>query len=483
MPASGHVQSARRIVFFFFFVAALATAVFVGAARPGSAAPATTTQTVVDVEVDNPDGLLSQEDTESLLTQTPKLSFPQETTHVLYLAANTYNEKNFNEGIENYLKEHHPEALTSRKDKFAYGYLIVTVGAQDRKMGVFCGDDVCSALDLTKDRRLGEVIHHMEEPLGRKNWSAGLYRGAEAATDLEGVTAPKDNSGPHFAGMAAGWAVGVAAIGGIFAVIFRRARRVSGKKLRSQWLDARRRYGEIAPHLDEINVQAHSLSSPLANDTLRAEWKDIREQFLAVHQHIDELDTAGIGADSSDRELRSHRSTIEELHTAVTRMSNAQENIDHLWKMEHGSTVVRREAIEDLRSDLVDAGDTASAKELKECAKDLTERSKELEGDLESADFMEKYAALLRDAKEFNDRVRKELHRQQETKQQEHEYPSIGDRSWRVGTGYYGYVPFATLYQWHQNDAASYSASSSSSSTVNTTFSSGFSGGGGSGSF
>lgn len=453
-------------------------------------------QARVAVEIENPEGLLSPEDEADLRARTPKLPFPEEVTRVLYLALTSAHDDNFNNGVVAFLKAQHPDALSADQKKFAYGYLIMAVGSEDRQLGVYCGDDVCSALKLTQDGRLPAVNGEMREPMARKNWSAGLYRGAEAAADLEGVggasSGASDGSsggGGSVFGVLAGALGGTALIGGLFAALAARSRRRSGEQLRQQWLDARRAYGEIAPDLEEIDVRAHSLTSPLANDELRAEWDSIREEFLAVHRHIDALDGAGLTPESSPRAVRAHRKEITQLHEAVTRMSTARANIERLSSMERGSRAARREELRTLREQILDAGDTSSARAITERAEALAERSRALEEELEAPDFMDQFAALLRDATELNERVRKELERRDHVEAEEARRPGLGDRDWRVGTGYSGYVPFALMYQSHAdavsaaNAASNGSGSSGSSTPVNTTFSSGFSGGGGSSRF
>ncbi|MBC3185089.1 hypothetical protein H7347_00580 [Corynebacterium sp. zg-331] len=43
-------------------------------------------------------------------------------------------------------------------------------------------------------------------------------------------------------------------------------------------------YGEIAQRLEEIDIRANSLSSPLADAHLRDQWASVRDRFLALNE-------------------------------------------------------------------------------------------------------------------------------------------------------------------------------------------------------
>lgn len=475
------------------FLALPAAAALLGAPLlPGLAASPTATaapavfaqETPVDttsVEVLNPDGELSDTETQTLRGNTAELDFPAEVTRVTHLILGD-NDANLNDTVVEFGEQQHPELLNPAQDRYAPGQLIIAVGLDPRQMGVYCGDDVCEALGIyeagTTDEdmaRLDGILDEMEGPLSQGNWVEGMLAGAQAAADPTVRRESGDGVSGSTAAVIAASVVVLSGGAGAFGVAHHRRKTV--QRARERHREVSENYGRVARDLDAIDVRAHSLSSPLADDALRGQWREVKEKFLGLHTQMDSL--TGLTADAPDKEFRRKAGEIEQAHETVTQMAAAEDNIEELARMEHGDHEVRRRELTTLHEDILaaevraDAEDAALGRRLRE----LDDRVLALRDQLDDPAFMDRYADLLVDNRVLNEAVQEKMYADLE-KSTEHAVPRLHDRDWRPGYGYQHYVPFAVVNSWHQADS---SAAQAAASSANTSYSSpGFAGGGGS---
>ncbi|MGP6175247.1 DUF5129 domain-containing protein [Corynebacterium sp. A21] len=444
-------------------------------------APATT---AVAVAIHNPDGELTEADIDFLTESTAGVELPASVTTVDYLILSE-NDENFNDTVLEYAKATTPELLndTSLPDedmKWAPGHLILAVGLDPHAMGVYCGDDVCNELGIYDQSRLDGILDQMREPLRQGNWAAGMLAGTQAAADPTVIREDNSLSGGAVAGIVGGVAV---AGGAVAAAGVGYSQKKKGEKARERFDYVSANYGRVAQELQSIDIRAHSLSSPLANDALRTQWEDVKGRFLGLHEQMDQL--SGLDSSSKDSDFRKKAKEIETAHETVTQMATAEENVERLAKMEHGDEDTRRRELTQLHEDTLEAEVTAKDSDgaLAQRLRELDGRVLALRGELAATDFMDRYADLLADARVLNEAVQQEMYADLE-QTTTHQAPTIYQSGWQPGIGYHNYVPFLLFSTWHQADySAAQSAASSSSPSANTSFSSGFSGGGGSGSF
>lgn len=439
--------------------------------------------TQVNVEVYNPDGELSQQDIDFLNDATAEVDLPETVQTVDYMML-AENDDNFNDSVLEWAQDNAPELLNDpslpvEDMKWAPGHLIVAVGLDPSRMGVYAGDDVANALDFYGEGRQEGMTDAMREPLRQENWSAGMLAGTEAAADTSVVAEPTETPW-GLIGAGVGTAGVIAAGAGIWGASHSRKKKAQTARERFDHVSAN--YGRLAQELDAIDIRAHSLSSPLANDALRAQWEDVKTRFLGLHDQMDALD--GLRSSSEDSEFRAKATEIETAHETVTQLETAEENIERLARMEHGDAETRRRELTRLHEDALEAEVTADKEDaaLSQRLRELDERVLALREELGARDFMDRYADLIADARVLNEAVQEKMYRDVE-RAEEHRAPTIYQSGWQPGIGYHSYVPFAVFSSWHATDTAAASAASSSSGSVNTSFSSGFSGAGGSSSF
>ena len=338
-------------------------------------------------------------------------------------------------------------------------------------MGVYCGDDVCDAADIYADGRLDGILDRMRPPLRNGNLAAGLLEGTKAVADPAAVREGSD--GPAWLG----WAVGVGGVTlglglvGWAAVSVRRQRAATA---REQFDEVQRDYGRVAQELQAIDIRAHSLTSPLANDQLRVQWEEVKAGFLDLNDTFDRL--GGLRADSPDRAFRDHAPAIAVAHEQVARLRTAEEHIDLLARMEHGDTEVRRRELTDMHEDILQASvDTADRRlEL------LDARVLDLRGRLDAPTFMDEFSDLVTEHRILVEAAQRRLYEDSGVEAEERDAPALWDTGWRPGN----YVPYAMVHSWHSEDVSAAADSSSGSSSATTGYSSGgFSGGGGSSSY
>lgn len=438
-------------------------------------ATAQTTTTTLDVTVVDSADQIAPEDEDFLRMETPKIDFPDAVKAVRYITF-AENSSNLNNDVENFLRDQYPDGLQS--DSFAPGELIIAVGFDPREVGTYAGNDVDAAIGLSEQGRLGGINDSMKPLLQDGRTASAMHKGAESAADPSVVEEERGGvNGWVLGGILGG---GAALVGGGVAAYYFANRKNKAKKLRENFDYASKHYGEVAQQLDGINVRAHSLTSPLADDELRRQWEDVNSRFLDVNETFGTLD--GLGVSSADKEFLAHAEAIDKAHTTVIQMETAQENIETLYNMEHGDEGVRRRELTRLREDVQKARHEINDKDSV-----LDGTLAELITRLESTDpaaptFMEDYARVIRDYAVALRGV--ESHLEQIERTTDRAAPAIYDTTWQVGTGYNAFVPYYMISTWHAADiSAASAASAGTSSTQNTSFSSGFSGAGGSSSW
>ncbi|MDU0479146.1 DUF5129 domain-containing protein [Staphylococcus chromogenes] len=408
-----------------------------------------------EVTVTSQSGELSDGDREFLVTETNRLELPEQVQRVHYVVL-SHNGSKFNDSMVNFAKEKHPDWLSADQQKWAPGVLVVAVGLDPRRNGMYCGEDVCAALNLNSNGHLSDSLDAGKDSFRDGRYAAGLFAMTKASlaehkeTPMWGV----------FTGIGGAITAGLALL---FAGL--RINRVN--KARKQFAFVTEHYADVAQRFDEINVMAHNLNSPLADDTLRRDFAEVRDEFLSIHelqQRIPDLTGA------PRKVFAKYASDIAKMHAATEKMKNAMDNIETLSRMERGDASVRRAELSELRIDLREAA-LKSTKYQSEGNR-LVAFAEGM--DVESEDFMDHYARLLDDTSLFFKLVAEE---QNLKGQDAGETPHVYDSDWRPGYGYHNFVAFSTMNSWHS------SAVATESSSVDTSYSGGFSGGGGSSSW
>ncbi|MGP5247859.1 DUF5129 domain-containing protein [Corynebacterium flavescens] len=448
------------------------TVLFVGLAAPLAVADVPASQVRIDDQAD----LLSDAEEAELAEATAQVTLPATVTDVDFLTFAS-NDENLNDTVRFYAGSHGMQ--DSEGEKYADGHLIVAIGMDPRGMGVYAGEDVADDLNLRSDERIAGVVDAMRPLLQDEKWKDGMLRGVQAAADTDLVS--ESSGGSSNAGLVGGilaGGAGILGVGGV-AVAVVVGRKSKTKQAREDYEFILAHHGDMAQRLDEIDVRAHSLSSPLANDSLRKEWKDIQENFLAAHEEVTRL--GSLSTSSSDKEFREHAGELSTARAAVEAAINAETNLEQLARMEHGDPEARRQELTTLHSDVLEAV-TQSEGELNEQLTALDERVLELREKLDAPEFMDSFAAILADYRVLIDELTDRLYaKSQAERSEDHRVGGLGSAAWHPGVGTY-YVPFYTTNAWYQADVES--AQAASSSSVNTGYSSGgFSGAGGSGKF
>lgn len=442
------------------------------APAPAPADPAPTSTVTVGI-IDRA-GVLSDGDEDLLRTETARIGFPPQVQHVEYLVFDD-DEPNLNDTTLTYAEDERPDLLAADRNKWAPGTLIVSNDSEAREVGIYCGDDVCGALDIFEGRHLDGALEAMKDPMRRENHAMGLLAGAQAAADPT-VLAPEPEGMPSWLPWALGGA-GVVVAGAVGAGVAA-SRKKKAATARERYDRISREYGRIAGELDGLNIRANSLRSPLADDELRAQWADVRDQFLEVDTVMGRV--GALRPESPDAEFRAAASDIETAHTMVDQMLTAEKNIDQLFRMEQGDPDVRRRQLGELREDMVAAALGTKDERLSAEARTLESRADELAREPGAPDFMDRYARLVVDYRLVVEAIRAREMADVETAKDagDRHAPRLYDRDWRVGYGYNGFVPYYVASSWHSHDVQAAQAASSSTNTGYSNAS--FSGGGGS---
>ena len=175
---------------------------------------------------------------------------------------------------------------------------------------------------------------------------------------------------------------------------------------------------------------------------------------------------------------------IHQAALTTRELSYAEDNIDKLYRLEHGDDVVRRTELQALRDDVVEAqvslDDSKSGLYVE--LQNLRDRADSMMSRTQDSDFLDQYVILLGDYRTALEELRKqEFDDLDDSETTDLVAPGITSRDYRPGYGYNNFVPFWAMSTWHSNNVAAQSASSGGG--ANTSFSSGFSGAGGSSSF
>lgn len=448
----------------------------IGPARAQAPAPAQVPAQAQSVGVgitDRP-GVLSTGDQDLLRTETGRLAFPPQVTRVEYLVFDDDGD-NLNDTTERFAQAERPELVSQDQKKWAPGTLIVVNDTAARDVGIYCGDDVCAALDLFEGRHLDGALEAMKDPLRRGNTAVGLLSGARAAADPT-VVAPEPEGAPGWLPWAVGGAgvVGAGAIGAGVAA----SRKKKATTARERYDRVSHEYGRVAGELTGLDIRANSLRSELADDELRSQWADVRDRFLALDEVMSRI--GDLRPESTDTEFRAKAADIETSHTTVDQMVTAEENIDQLFRMEQGDAGVRRRQLGELHQDMLAAALGTTDERLAAEARGLDVRADELSRDTAAPDFMDRYARLVVDYRIVVESIRaREMSDVEAAKDAgDRHAPRLYERDWRAGYGYNGFVPFYVVSSWHSHDVQAAQAASSSTTTGYSNAS--FSGGGGS---
>ena len=450
-------------------------------AATGPLAPSTQLPT----EVHDPHGVLSADDEQRLLRDAERLDAPAVVTDLHYMVF-AENHENVNDTVEEFIRDTRPELIGADDDSFADGALIVGVGLDPRQSFVFAGEDVADALHLRNGRHLDDAVTAIQPGVRDNNIPAGLFAGANSATDVEKLNqslyddaVASRTAGVIGGGVGAG-ALGGAVVAGVGAGVRTRSRKIAQARAEMDLVSTE--YGQLAGRLDQIDVRAHSLSSPFADATMRRQWEEVRDRFLRLHDKVDAL--GELTPSSPDKEFLAKTDEITEAALTTRQVSYAEDNIDTLFRLEHGDDVVRRTELQALRSDVVEAqvslDDTDSGlyRELQR----VRDRADVLSARTGDEGFLDHFVVLLADYRSALGELRRQnFDDVDEKKATALEAPAVYERDWRPGYGHHDFVPFWVLASWHTTNVQAQQAASSGA--TNTSFSSGFSGAGGSSSF
>ncbi|HKM25664.1 MAG TPA: DUF5129 domain-containing protein, partial [Corynebacterium sp.] len=155
------------------------TALLLGLAVLGAAPGVSASVAVRGVEVLDLADELSDADEQLLLDRTPSIDLPAEVTDVTYILFPT-NDDNLNDTVRYFGEDERRDLISEAGDKFAPGALIVAVGRDPQRMGVYCGDDVCDAVGIYTPGRLDGILDRMRQPLRDGNLAAGMLEGTKA---------------------------------------------------------------------------------------------------------------------------------------------------------------------------------------------------------------------------------------------------------------------------------------------------------------
>ncbi|MGO3363205.1 MAG: hypothetical protein ACTIL2_12280 [Corynebacterium sp.] len=189
-------------------------------------------------------------------------------------------------------------------------------------------------------------------------------------------------------------------------------------------------YSSVALRLDQIDVRANSLTSPIADDELRRQWEQCKEAFLRADEIIDRT---GLTLESRPRAFGRHADDVAAAYRAVERMSTAEDSIDVLFSMEQGDGTVRHDVLTDLIGDINEAQSGAAGDpRLLEQLDTVEAQFRSLRDERGDEGFMDRFAAVLsrygRVTAEGSSRPP----------------PRIYETDYRIGAGYGGFTPYRT---------------------------------------
>ncbi|EEI16443.1 DUF5129 domain-containing protein [Corynebacterium lipophiloflavum] len=428
---------------------------------------------------DDPHDLLSPDDESRLLRDSANLAAP-DTVRVLHWMVFNQSHENFNDTIEEFMRDNYPEQIGT--DKFADGVLIVAAGTEQRKVATFAGEDVAEQLKLRTGERLEEVNEEIKPGMRDGNIPAAMFAGARAAMDtaaVENYILEEAQDNRTGAGIAGGLVAGGVGFGdSAAAVMATNRRRKAIEQGREDYELVTTEYAELGQRLGEIDIRANSLTSAFADNEMRKQWAEVRDRFLRMHDSVSGAGGIG-GIDiNDDKQVWQNRVKLGDAAETVRHTSNAEDNINRLFKIENGDAAARRSDLTSILDDINEARLRVKDKGLKAELEVLKSRVEELDRNPDDPEFLDKFVRVLGEYRVILDAVK--------TKQfsdVKERNPLVQPAIYEPNYFYSNYVPYMALNSWHTSNVEAAQAAQGSSSGTNTSFSSGFSASGGSSSY
>lgn len=433
--------------------------------------------------IDDPQDVLSPEDEQRLQRDTANINAADVVTDFHYMVFET-NHENILDDVEELLRSQYPELIDQSKGENgrpADGVLIVGVGLDPRQAFIYGGDDVTAELMLDDDSYRESLLDAMKPGVNDGNIPSGLFRTANLAMDADGLTDRKLSNAEGErdvamigAGMG-GFGLATAVGGGAVAV--RSNRRKAIAKAREDYELVTHEYTRLAGRLDEVDVRANSLSSAFADETLHRQWAEVRDRFLGMNELVHGAQgLASINMDD-DKDVYKHRKQLADAAESVDHVSNAEDNIDRLFGVEHGDPATRRADLSTIREDVLRARSDVKDAGLRQELDLLMQRIEALDADPSSPTYVDDFVRVLGDYRVILDQVKKKQF--SDVKEREKlTAPAV----YESGFWYGGYVPYVHMHAWHESNVKADQAASSGGGSSSVS-SSGFSAGGGSSRF
>ncbi|GAB3080362.1 DUF5129 domain-containing protein [Corynebacterium aquatimens] len=443
------------------------------------------TTSITDVEIWDPDDVLTSEDEARMLRDAQRIQAPETVTKLRYLVFATNREK-VNDSVEEYLRDNHPDLIGEKK--FADGLLLVGVGLQPRQAFVFAGPDVAAELDLKDGSdHLRASTDAMKEGVKAGNIPAGLFKSARTATDVETVSqlrhdaAAEERSDATSAGGIGAGLAGLGASTGAVALSERRRRKID--QARDDYDRITGEYTRLAGRLDELDIRANSIASSFADHELRDQWNDVRNRFFKLHEFVNGAGGIGEIDVNDDKSFLAKAKQLATARETVDQAFYAEENIDRLFEIERGDPGARRADLTKLIEDVSSARHQVRDRQLRGDLTHLEGRIRQLDANPSSPTFLDDFVRILYDYRT----IMAEVKRREFSDVKEYEalhQPRLYDHGFFYG----GVITYSQMDSWHATNVSIHeertsSSSDSSGSSFDSSFSSGFSGDGGSSSF
>lgn len=433
--------------------------------------------------IDDPQDVLSPEDEQRLQRDTANINAADVVTDFHYMVFET-NHENILDDVEELLRSHYPELIDQSKGENgrpADGVLIVGVGLDPRQAFIYGGDDVTETLMLDDDSYRESLLDAMKPGVKDGNIPAGLFRTANLAMDADKLTDRKLSNAEGERDVAmigagiGGFGLATAVGGGAVAV--RSNRRKAIAKAREDYELVTHEYTRLAGRLDEVDVRANSLSSAFADETLHRQWAEVRDRFLGMNELVHGAQgLASINMDD-DKDVYKHRKQLADAAESVDHVSNAEDNIDRLFGVEHGDPATRRADLSTIREDVLRARSDVKDAGLRQELDLLMQRIEALDANPSSPAYVDDFVRVLGDYRVILDQVKKKQF--SDVKEREKlTAPAV----YESGFWYGGYVPYVHMQAWHESNVQAEQAASSGGGSSSVS-SSGFSAGGGSSRF
>lgn len=433
-----------------------------------------------DIVISDPDEVLSEEDLERLEENLDRLDHPEVVKDLHFIIFET-NRENVSDDVEDYLQDNYPDLLDYGKDDFADGALIIVLGLDPRQNGIYYGEDVAAELHLSPNsKRDNQILDAMKPGVKNGNIQAGLFACADEAMDVTAAEdyviseAEDDRNGSTLLAGGLGTGAGVVGSGGyIFA---RNRRRKNLDTARKDYSTVTTEYAALAQRLPELDIRANSVSSAFADAELRKEWEEVRDRFFSYHDVVSGVGGIGEINIDDDKQALSNRKRLRNAAESVEHVSNAEDNINRMFRVEQGDAASRRSDLTSIREDVMKARQKVRNDALRRDLTDLERRINELDQNPTHPQFMDLFVRVLGDYRFLMNAVK------------ENEFSDVKDREklqtvrvYETGYFYSGYHSYDRVDSWHRRNVelereAQERASSDSSSSAS--FSSGFSGSG-----